>query len=258
MRIAILLGAVCVCWAGCGGQPPRDPAILMNDSDAVAFTAQRETATSYRLGIGDVFELSFLFERGLNTRVKVRPDGFVAVPIVGEVAAAGRSPGELDSLLTDAYATYYKEPELTVNVVEFAPPEVYVLGEVRNQRAVPLTPGMSMLAALAAAGGTTPASNLGSVVLLRRVGDGEAVARRVDLGKFLDGKGSAWDLYLAPYDIIYVPTTFIAKMERFVDSFFGGLVPIPTLYLRGWEVFNTDEVYDTFLRRTLTERETAN
>ncbi|NNF05200.1 MAG: hypothetical protein HKN21_00435, partial [Candidatus Eisenbacteria bacterium] len=164
---------------------------MMTESEVHEFSAARAAEKGYVLSTGDVFDVQFLFQRTLNTRVTVRPDGFVALPVVGEVACSGRTPAQLDSVLTEAYATYYRDPEVTINVLIFAPPSVYVLGEVRNQKAVKITPGMSMLQALADAGGSTPGANLGSAVLLRRVSDEQAYAQRVDLSKFLKGKGNA-------------------------------------------------------------------
>jgi len=237
--------------AGCGGTPELkvgDPVNLV-DPETYAFEAARPVG-GYRLGTGDQFDVEFLFERTLNTRVRVRPDGYVALPIVGEIPAQGRTPAELDSLLTVAYSRYYRDPEVTVNVLTFAPPSVYVMGEVRSARAVEITPGMSMIQALAMAQ-PTPDSNLSSVVLLRRLEGGKAYAQRVNAAQFLKGQADAWDVMLAPYDIIYVPATFVAKLQNFVADFFAGLVPVPLLYLRTWEAFHTDQVYNTVLNRTV-------
>jgi polysaccharide export outer membrane protein len=249
--LVFLLWALLPAAAGCGAHAPRMPAVeLTGDGDDYAFEARGRTAAAYVLSTGDIFDVNFLFEPQLSSRVTVRPDGAVALPIMGDIRVAGMAPAQLDSLLTRSYATYFRDPELTVNVVEFAPPSVYVLGEVRSPNQVRLTTGMSLLQALAMVGGPVPGADLGSVVLIRRVGERGAVAERLDVGKMMAGKGRAWDVLLAPYDIIYVPATFIAQLGRFVDSFFMKMLPVPTLYLRGWEIFHTEDVYDTFLRPT--------
>jgi protein involved in polysaccharide export with SLBB domain len=219
----------------------------MSDSrESVEFMARRPALAGYVLAVGDRFNVNFLFEPQLNTDVRVRPDGRIAVPILGDVPVAGTTPSQLDSLLTAAYTTYFRNPEITINVTEFAPPSVYVMGEVAASRAVELRPGMTAIQALAMAGGPTRDANLGSVILLRRASDTRAVAQRIDVSGFLGGSGDSWDVLLAPHDILYVPATFVAQLDRWVDHFFGGLMPIPTLYLRGWEAFNTEDVYDTF------------
>jgi protein involved in polysaccharide export with SLBB domain len=130
-----------------------------------------------------------------------------------------------------------------VNVIEFAPETIYVLGEVRNPKSVALTPGMSILQALAEAGGPLQTGNLGSVVLMRRVDDERAYAQRIDLQEMLSGNLSAFDMYLQPYDIVYVPKTFIARINQFVEQFFENMIWAPVFYLRTWEAFHTGDLY---------------
>ncbi len=244
----LLVGAV----GGCGSSRSTLPGVeLVDRTDVVEFEGLRPEKAGYVLGTGDQLDISFLFEPHLSSRVKVRPDGGVALPIVGDLVVAGKTPSELDSLLTAAYSTYYRDPELTVNVTDFAPPTVYVMGEVARPSDVPLRPGMTALQALAAVSGPRPEGNLSSVILLRRTGPGKAIAERMDLSRVLKGKGRSYDLLLAPNDIIYVPPTFIAKVDRFVDQFFYKMQPVPVLYLRGWEAFHTNDVYDTYQRTQL-------
>jgi polysaccharide export outer membrane protein len=235
---------LCLSVVACGSARPQSPAVeVLGGDEAYEFAAPGSAAAQYRLTTGDVFDVNFLFEPQLSSRVTVRPDGAVALPIMGEVSVAGRTPGELDSLLTHAYATYFKEPELTVNVTEFAPPSVYVLGEIRFPRQVELSAGLSMLQAVASAGGANVGADLGSVILIRRTGGNRGIAERVDIGAVLRGKKGSRDVLLAPYDIVYVPATFVTKVGRIVDQVLGKAVQAPVLYLRGWEAFHTDDIY---------------
>ncbi len=243
---SLAAAGLCLSAAACGGSRPPVPAVeVMGGDEVYEFASSESGANVYRLATGDVFDVNFLFEPQLSSRVTVRPDGAVALPIMGEVRVAGRTPGELDSLLTHAYGTYFKDPELTVNVTSFAPPSVYVLGEVRHPRQIDLKAGLSMLQAVAFAGGADVGANMGSVILIRRTGENRGMAERVDLGAVLAGKKGARDVLLAPYDIVFVPATFVTQVGRFVDQVFGKLAPIPYLYLRGWEAFHTGDIYGT-------------
>ena len=56
------------------------------------------------------------------------------------------------------------------------------------------------------------------------------------------------DLYLQDYDIVYVPKTFIGKLATTVNDIFAKLTILPVFYLRGWEAFNTDLVYNRQIR----------
>jgi polysaccharide export outer membrane protein len=242
----IAMVGLCSFAAACGGARSSVPAVeVMGGDDAYEFAASGPAVTGYLLATGDIFDVNFLFEPQLSSRVTVRPDGAVALPIMGEVSVAGRTPAQVDSLLTQAYATYFKDPEVTINVVSFAPSSVYVLGEVRNPGQVELKAGLSMLQALASVGGSQMGANLSSVILIRRTGENRGMADRVDLGAVLHGKKGARDVLLAPYDIVYVPATFVTQIGRSVDQIFGKLIPIPLLYLRGWEAFHTAEIYRT-------------
>ncbi len=175
---------LCLSVVACGSSRPGSPAVeVLGADEAYEFAAGGSAVTGYRLTTGDVFDVNFLFEPQLSSRVTVRPDGAVALPIMGEVLVAGRTPGELDSLLTRAYATYFKDPELTVNVTSFAPPSVYLLGEVRYPQQIELKAGLSMLQAVATAGGVNVGANLGSVLLIRRTGERQGTAERVDLAR---------------------------------------------------------------------------
>jgi protein involved in polysaccharide export with SLBB domain len=248
MTRSLLVAAAAVLLTGCGaGAPPLgDGVTLKGEEDVLVIGALDSTYIdpSYRLAPGDIMAVDFLFDRSLNAQIMVRPDGGINLPILGDMIVSGKTPGDLARQISEAYGRYYTNPQLSINLTKFAPPQVYVLGEVNYPKAVIIRPGMTVLSAIAEAGGQTASSNLGSTVLIRRVGMRQAVARRFDAGKFAKGKGVTSDLFLQDYDIIYVPRSFIASLARTVDLVFNGLMPIPLLYLRGWEAFNTDRVYN--------------
>ena len=251
MILAVLLA---LSGMGCGHARPKVPSVeLVDRNEVLSFVAAQPEKRGYVITTNDQLDISFLFEPQLSTRVKVRPDGGVALPIMGDVVVAGLTPAEVDSMLTQAYATYYKAPEITVNVIDFAPPAVYVLGEVHRPLDITLRPGMTALQALAMAAGAKEGSSLGSVILLRRTGPGKAMAERLDLAAVLKGKRGAQDVILAPNDILYVPPTFITKLDRFVDQFFGKLSPIPSLYLAGWQAFHAGDIYGTIVRTPVSQ-----
>jgi protein involved in polysaccharide export with SLBB domain len=102
---------------------------------------------------------------------------------------------------------------------------------------------MTVLGAIAAAGGANDRAQMGSVVLIRRLKDGEAVAVRLDMRDPLKGRDLSRDIPVSMYDIVVVPKSFIAKMETFMTRFFGSVHRPLDLYLRGWEAFNVDRVY---------------
>lgn len=244
--VALLLASAV---AGCGGglRTTDGAALTIGGDDVLAISASDTTYTdpSYRLGPGDEIEMNFLFDHSLDTHIQVRPDGGINLPILGDVIVAGMSPGQVCQKISKAYEQYYTNPQLSINLTKFAPPAVYVLGEVRYAKSVMIRPGMTVLSAIAEAGGQTELSQFSSTVLIRRISGTQAVARRLNLTAYVKGKqGVSSDLYLQDYDIIYVPKSFFGKLNSAIDLVFSRLTDLPVAYLKGWEAFHTDRVYN--------------
>ncbi len=188
----------------------------------------------YRLGLGDVIEVKFFHNPRFNEIITVRPDGRIAMERIGEIVIAGMTPLELDSLITAKYSSFVQDPEVTVFVREFGGYQVYVLGEVNSPGGYPIQRSMTVLQALAAAGGTKDGAKLANVMVLRRRMSGEVEAFKVDLKhsvKSSNGDIVENDQFIRPLDIVYVPKTFIASASTFMGQVFTGLVPPVNVYL---------------------------
>lgn len=161
---------------------------------ACSATAQypwrEERALEYRVGPGDRLRVSTWKHEEASAEVTVRPDGAFSLPLVGEVRAQGRAPAELAREIEVKLARLYTEaPPVTVLVVEVKSYRVYVVGEV--QKPGELSPGqpITVLMALAMAGGFTAYADADHVMVLRRDEKGErripfswtAVVKRGDL-----------------------------------------------------------------------------
>lgn len=122
----------------------------------------------YVLQPGDVISVAFFYFPRLDTTVKIRPDGYISMPPIDDVKAAGLNARELDEKLTGLYAERIENPELTVTVKEFATQKVYVGGEVKNAGFFDLENNMTSLQAIFKAGGALNTGNLESVIIIRR------------------------------------------------------------------------------------------
>lgn len=196
---------------------------------ATAVMAQQSTAPEngpekYVLSSGDVIELRFSYSPDLNEKVAVRPDGKISLPVVGEISVENETPGSLSTLLTERYAKFFKRPEVTVIVREFAERRAYVGGEVATPGVVPLKGApVTCLQAVLAAGGAKTTAKLDKVLLVRHVGSNQAEVKSVNLKGVI--KGSAGDLLLQPFDVVYVPRSKIGKVNVFVEQYVNGLLP---------------------------------
>lgn len=179
-------------------------------------------APAYTLQIGDELDIKFFYDPELNEKVTIRPDGKISLGLIDDLQAAGLTPAQLDQEITHRYSEVLKEAHVTVIVREFVGQRVYVGGEVLSPRMVPLKGKMTALQCLHEAGGTKDTAKLTDVVVIRNQG-GTPVVFKVDLQKVLqDGNG---DLVLRSYDIIYVPKTFIAKADLFVEQHINQIIP---------------------------------
>lgn len=132
-------------------------------------TGLAASAEAYRLGSGDVITVSVWGYPELQVpELTIRPDGKIAIPLVGEIQAAGLTPVELTAEITRSLGDFVKEPKVTVNVIKFRTTRVYVLGEVNKPGLYEIEKEHRVLDALAAAGGFTRSSDKGKVYLVRK------------------------------------------------------------------------------------------
>jgi len=146
--------------------PPRTAAAVP------ATTPVRTTSTAnqpeYRIGGGDKLQINVYKESDLTQALQVRPDGRITLPLIGDLAAAGQTPMQLQRKLTESLREFVSNPVVTVMVVEVADRVVYVMGEVNTPGAVPLKGTMTVLQALAVAGGFKDFANKGGIKVLRK------------------------------------------------------------------------------------------
>src|SRR6185436_5199980 len=126
-------------------------------------------ANDYRLAAGDKLRIEVYKDNQLSQSLQIRPDGKITLPLVGDVTAAGRTSVELRDAIGAALDAYITNPVVTVIVVEAVPQVVFVTGEVNKPGPVPLVNGrISVLQALAVAGGFTDFANRKDIRILRK------------------------------------------------------------------------------------------
>jgi polysaccharide export outer membrane protein len=158
----------------------------------------------YRIGTGDKLQINVYKETDLSPALQVRPDGRITMPLIGDLVAAGQTPMQLQRRLAESLKEYVANPVVTVMVTEVADRVVYVMGEVHTPGAVPLKGPMTVLQALAVAGGFKDFAKPGGIKVLRKV----AGADRVETIPFSykDAlRNDAAVFYLVEGDTVVVP-----------------------------------------------------
>jgi polysaccharide export outer membrane protein len=183
--------------------------------------------------------VKFFYYPQYDIIAEVRPDGMVTIPLMGEVKAAGVRPLELEQTIRTKYAEVLAEPEVSVMVSDFGNQRVFVFGEVYAPGAYPLVGDMTVIDAVAVAGGLKMDGGGKNIVLMRKAADGQYVAKKIDLEAKIYGRDSEI-VFLAPADIVYVPLSAIGKVDKFVNQFFSRLSPAWRFYILGRNVIDPE------------------
>ena len=158
--------------------------------------------SDYRVGSEDVLKVSVYDEPDLSLEVRVSSDGIITYPLLGRVKVGGLTIPEVEKALLDLLGKdYLVNPQVTVFVQEYG--TIYVIGEVHTPGPYPLKPHMSLMSALAMAGGITDLAALDKVIVIRKEGDSKQVIE-VSVDEMTNGGLKGKDIVLRPYDVIQV------------------------------------------------------
>ncbi|NIM19417.1 MAG: hypothetical protein GTO51_03445 [Candidatus Latescibacteria bacterium] len=216
----------------------------------------KDQTNEYIISIGDKLDIVFLYHQDLTTQALiVRSDGRISLPYVGDVMAAGYTPMKLDTILTARFEEILREPNLSVIVRESAGKVVYVLGEVARSGGFDFDKEISLLQSVALAGGITTKGKANHAVVIRREGVERVVGVEVDIEAIMRGEAIQNDFLLRNNDIVYVPKKRIESVAEFVTTLRDILRPPMELYIRGWEVWKVDAVYEFYRSQAGREQE---
>lgn len=143
--------------------------------------------------------------RGQSRLTPVRPDGFISLPLVGDVKAAGRSIPDLSEDIVDRYrAASVRNIDVTVVLLEVKAPVVFLMGEVTRPGPLVLETPTDIWRAVALSGGFLESSNPSEVVLARKVGEKEQ-RYTLDFRRWASGASPDENVFLKRGDVVYVP-----------------------------------------------------
>jgi polysaccharide biosynthesis/export protein len=158
----------------------------------------------YVIGAQDVLDISVWKEPDVTRTVPVRPDGKISLPLVKDIQAAGLTPMQLESLITQKLQKFVTDPQVSVIVKEINSRRIFILGEVNRSGAFTLLPNMTILQGLSGAGGFTQFANLKGIYLLR-LESGKEVKYPFNYKEVINGQNPNQNILLKPGDTIVVP-----------------------------------------------------
>jgi polysaccharide export outer membrane protein len=183
-------------------RPAPAPATARAARTTAATTVRPWNEQEYRLGAGDKLRVEVYGETQLSQSLQVRPDGKITLPLVGDTEAAGRTAIELRDAVTTSLKEYVTNPVVTVIVVEATAAQVYIIGEVGTPGAQVMTGPMTVLQALAQAGGLKEFADRGDIRILRK-GNLGTLTIPFDYKDAI--RGRIEPVYLQPGDTVVVP-----------------------------------------------------
>lgn len=176
-RILVIAGLLC-----CLGT-------LARAADAAALEEQ------YRLATGDKVRITVYGHEDLSGEFEVDASGRLALPLIREVTAATLTLKELEQAITDKLRPdYLKNPQVSVEILNFRP--FYIVGEVKAPGSYPYANGMTVINAVAVAGGFTYRARKGAIKIQRGSGAEQREIRAQEHTPVLPG------------DVIEVPERF--------------------------------------------------
>jgi len=181
------------------------PVTLADDADPYFKNIYRDFYDHYKIGPADALAIRVVGQPEYSLeKVVVSPVGRVYHPLVGDVEVVGLTVTAATEKLRLALAEYIRDPRVSVSLIEANSAKIGVLGEVKAPGIVVMARPMTVMDAIAAAGGFTDAGSKSNVTLLRSAG-GRLVETKINVKRLLEGKSSLEeDLTLRAGDTLVV------------------------------------------------------
>jgi polysaccharide export outer membrane protein len=204
-RVLLLLGLFALVATNARGQygAGTHAGLAAQSESARALASGKEPVSpDYRIGSGDVLQISVWGEAELTKTVTVRPDGKISLPLINEVRVIGLTSPDAQALLNQRFAQYIRNPQTSVSVSEIRSNLVYVTGKVHRPGAYPIAGSLDVVQLIARAGGLADRAKEKHIYILR-----QATGSRVNLNykDVIQGRRGSHDVELLPGDTVVVP-----------------------------------------------------
>lgn len=166
--------------------------------------SKSEEVSTYVIGGTDIITVSVWKEPDFSMNIVVRPDGMISMPLLGDIKAEGLTPVQLSMVLAEKLRKYVNDPQVTIIVNQINSRVVYIVGEVNRAGTFPMLPNMTVLSALAGAGGFTQFAKTKNIHILRTE-SGVQKKFKFNYNEVIKGNRPEQNIQLKPGDTIVVP-----------------------------------------------------
>ena len=208
--LASVAGSLCA-QVKSANSVPENKIIPAGEKDKAATSGTNEAEVTpatkdpnYIIGPEDELNVNVWRESDVSRSVPVRPDGKISLPLLDDVRASGLTPMQLGAEITARLKKFMADPQVTIIVTRVNSQRIYIVGEVGRAGAFPLVPNMTVLEALASAGGCSIFAKQTKIYILR-LENGREVRRPFNFKEVLSGQHMEQNVLLKPGDTIVVP-----------------------------------------------------
>ena len=159
---------------------------------------------AYRIGPGDILDISVWKDEALTKQIPVLPDGTISFPLVSKLHAGGRTLEDFQNDLKDRISRYVPDPVLSVSIHQVNSMMVYVIGRVNKPGRLMLNHNVTALQALAMAGGPNPFAKRNDIKIFRDV-DGQTLIFNFPYEDISKGEQLSYNIKLQRGDVMVVP-----------------------------------------------------
>lgn len=245
----LLSGVLSTVLIGCGTTPMKvvNPVNIDNipETSDVDKKYYIQVGDTIRINVDDVASNPVPYgmaalpgSSGSNTsmfELPVRPDGKILLPLLRDpIDVAGYTTKEVQTKLEKEYKKFVKSPNVLVNIIEFSPRQVFVMGEIAARAAaepIPYSKRLTALRVVAIAGYDVKRANLENIIVVRSQGAEEKpLVITLDITKAIRNLDLRHDIKLMPNDVVIVPKTSIVSANDYIEQHINNMVPLPGLF----------------------------
>ena len=231
-KLIFLLSLVLCITVGCASKKPTNQNVAEDEhieQPVIKSADELEVSvTAFTLGPGDVIDVRIWPMTGLNQKILIGPSGIIDYPYIGQIPVTGMSIFDLRDKIATGMANYYKDPHVSVNITSNQSQKIFVLGEVKRPGIYQLPGPTNAIEAFSMANGFTRDAELETVLLIR--GDiNKPQLASLNINAILGQADMSQNINLQPGDVLYVPTTKIASVDRYFRHLYSVILPIVTL-----------------------------
>jgi polysaccharide export outer membrane protein len=155
------------------------------------------------LGPGDLFDVRVFGQEGMSATYSVSNEGAISFPLIGSVEVGGKTPAAVERDIRERLADgYLRDPQVSVLVREYKSKKISVFGQVRKPGTFGYTDGMTVVEAIAQAGGFNEMARKNAVTVTRKHDDKQT---KYTVPVESIGEGKAENFFIRPGDVVFVP-----------------------------------------------------